>query len=299
MNSSARTSLVTIVVAVAVGALVAAAGSVGGSVVAGVPVFALAVAGAFAIQIIAFVPAVIGRTERFFDLTGSLTFIIVSVGVLVASGAPDARGWILAAMVMLWAARLGVFLFLRAHRAGGDSRFDRIRSAPLPFLRVWVMQGLWVSITASAAWIAMGARAENREPIGWLSIVGIAFWAIGMVVEIVADVQKSAFRADPRNAGRFIDTGLWSRSRHPNYVGEILLWIGVTLVAIPVLSGWQWVGILSPVFVTLLLTRVSGIPLLEAKAEKTWGGQGDYEAYKLRTPVLIPRFGRNRSRAEA
>ena len=121
-------------------------------------------------------------------------------------------------------------------------------------------------------------------------MVGFVLWAAGFAVEVVADQQKSRFRADPANRGRFISTGLWSRSRHPNYFGEILLWIGVSVIALPVLQGWQWVGLVSPVFVAALITRVSGVPLLEAKAEATWGGQPDYEAYKQTTPVLVPRL---------
>ena len=105
----------------------------------------------------------------------------------------------------------------------------------------------------------------------------------------MADLQKSRFRADPANRGRFISTGVWAWSRHPNYFGEIVIWVGVFVIAAPVLRGWQWVGILSPVFVTLLLTRVSGIPLLEKRADRQWGGRPEYEAYKARTSVLVPR----------
>ncbi|MCT9821446.1 DUF1295 domain-containing protein [Microbacterium sp. W1N] len=290
MSSQNRASLLTVVVALVIGALIALAGSQHGATVAGLPVFALAVAIAFLVQIVVYIPSAIARTERFFDLTGSLTFIAVSVLVLVAVPAPDLRSWVLAAMVILWAVRLGSFLFLRIRRSGADDRFDELKARPLPFLRVWVLQGLWVSVTASAAWIAMSVAPEQRAPLGWLSIVGVVVWVVGITIEVVADAQKSAFRADAAGRGRFIRTGLWSRSRHPNYFGEILLWIGVMLVAAPVLTGWQWVALLSPVFVILLLTRVSGIPLLEAKADRTWGGDADYEAYKAATPVLIPRL---------
>jgi steroid 5-alpha reductase family enzyme len=105
----------------------------------------------------------------------------------------------------------------------------------------------------------------------------------------VSDAQKNRFRADPANRGKFIQTGLWAWSRHPNYFGEIVLWIGVAIIALPVLRGWQYLTLISPVFVTLLLTRVSGVPMLERRADEKWGGQEDYEAYKARTPVLIPR----------
>ncbi len=290
MSRTNRSALITVIIVFIIGALVALAGSQGGAAVGGVPLFALAVAAAFIIQIIVYIPSMIAKSEKVFDLTGATTFTLISIGVLVLSPSPDARSWVLAAMVILWAVRLGPFLFLRIRRSGADDRFDEIKTNPLVFFRVWILQGLWVSLTASAAWIAMSSEATSRQPIGWLAIVGIVLWIIGITLEVTADLQKSAFKADATNEGKFIHTGLWSRSRHPNYFGEILLWIGVLLVAAPVLSGWQWVALLSPVFVILLLTRVSGVPMLEAKADKRWGGQADYEAYKKHTPVLIPRL---------
>ncbi|MFJ4999098.1 DUF1295 domain-containing protein [Microbacterium sp. NPDC088619] len=289
---SSRASLIAIIVALVIGALVALAGSQGGATLGSIPLFALAVAAAYAIQILAFIPAIILRTERFFDLTGSLTFLAISLALVLLTPLPDARSWILAAMVILWAARLGSFLAMRVHRAGSDGRFDEIKGSPVRFLQVWVIQGAWVSITAAAAWIAISTDAASRAPIGWLTVVGIVVWLLGMTIEIVADAQKSAFRADPANKDEFIRTGLWSRSRHPNYFGEIVIWVGVFLTAAPVLAGWQWVAILSPLFVILLLTRVSGIPLLEARAEKKWGDRADYIEYRENTPALIPRLTR-------
>ncbi|PTT22792.1 hypothetical protein DBR36_01285 [Microbacterium sp. HMWF026] len=287
-----RAAVVVVIVAVLIGAGLAAAGGFRGAQVGGIPLFVLAVAAAFVIQFAAYIPAVLLRTERFFDLTGSLTFIAVSLAVVLLVPAQDARGWILAAMVIVWAARLGSFLFARVHRSGSDGRFDEIKTKPLRFLQVWAIQGVWVSLTASAAWIAMSADADARTPLDAFAVVGIVIWLLGMVIEVVADLQKQAFRADPANKGEFIRTGLWSRSRHPNYFGEILIWVGVFVVAVPVLQGWQWVAVLSPVFVILLLTRVSGIPLLEKRADEKWGDRADYVAYRERTPVLVPALTR-------
>ena len=286
MSPQNRSALLTVVVGLVIGALVALAGSQGGATVGGVPVFAIAVAAAFAVQVLVYIPSAIARTERFFDATGSATFILVTVGVVLLSPSPDARSLALAAMVIVWAVRLGSFLFIRIHRSGSDDRFDAIKVNPLSFLRVWIMQGLWVSITAAAAWIAIASGDQRGFDV--FAVVGIVVWVVGMLIEVVADAQKTAFKADAANKGRFIRTGLWSRSRHPNYFGEILAWIGVALVAAPVFEGWQWIGLLSPVFVILLLTRVSGVPLLERKADERWGGDADYEAYKTATPVLVP-----------
>jgi steroid 5-alpha reductase family enzyme len=273
---------------VLIGLAVAWAGSQGGSLVWGVPLFALVVGLAFVIQWIVFIPSFVRQTEKFFDLTGSITYISVTTLALLLSSAIDARAILLWALVVIWAVRLGTFLFRRIQKAGKDDRFDELKPSFVRFLNVWTIQGLWVTFTAAAAWVAI--TTTHRQELDAFAVIGLLVWMFGFAFEVIADAQKSRFNADPANKGKFIQIGLWSRSRHPNYFGEIVLWIGVAIIALPVLQGWQWVALISPVFVTLLLTRVSGIPLLEAKADKKWGGQPEYEAYKKRTPVLIPRL---------
>ena len=287
MDESTRRSVVGIGGAVVVGALVALAGSDGGSMVGGVPVFALCAVLAFVINWLVFIPSNAAKTEKFYDLTGSFTYLTVIIVAVILSDALDVRASIVAVMVVVWALRLGSFLFLRIRRAGSDSRFDEIKVSPLRFFSAWTIQGLWVLLTSAAALATI--TTTEREALGWLAYAGIAVWVIGFSIEVVADAQKSVFKRESRNEGRFISTGLWAWSRHPNYFGEITLWIGVALIAVPVLSGWQWVTLISPVFVTLLLTRVSGIPMLEAKADERWGDQPEYRQYKATTPVLFPR----------
>jgi steroid 5-alpha reductase family enzyme len=271
---------------VVIAALFAVAGSQGGSTVGGLPVFALCVILAFVIQWVVFVPSYLLQTERLFDLTGGLTYITVAVVAVLLSESPDTRAWLLAAMVAVWAVRLSSYLFLRIRKAGADKRFDDIKPSFPRFLNTWTLQGLWVTITASAALAAI--TSTTRVELGTVTAIGLVVWVVGIGLEIVADAQKSRFRADPANKGRFIHTGLWSWSRHPNYFGEILLWVGVAVVALPALRGWQWVALLSPVFVALLLLRVSGVPMLEKAADERWGGQPDYEAYKSGTSLLVP-----------
>jgi steroid 5-alpha reductase family enzyme len=288
MNKTDRNSLIVFPVLVLVGFLFALAGSQGGSTVMGIPVFGMMVGLAFLIQWLVFIPAYVRQTEKFFDLTGSLTYISVITLALILSKAIDGRSILLFMLVIIWAIRLGVFLSRRVKKAGKDDRFDEIKPSFFRFLNVWNIQALWVSFTVSAALIAI--TSIHHKALDGFAIVGFLVWVIGFGIEVVADAQKSRFNANPENKGKFIQTGLWSRSRHPNYFGEILLWVGIAIITLPVLQGWQWIALISPVFVTLLLTRVSGIPLLENKSDKKWGGQEDYEAYKKKTPVLIPRL---------
>ncbi len=283
-----RNALIAFPVLVIVGALVALAGSQGGASAFGLPLFALLVALAFVIQWLAFIPAFLRQSERFFDLTGSLTYIsVVTLGVLLGA-APDARTILLWAMVVVWAVRLGTFLFRRIRKAGKDNRFDDIKPSFIRFLNTWTIQALWVTLTVGAALAAI--TSANRKELDVVALAGLVIWLLGFGIEVVADAQKSRFSAQPENQGRFIRTGLWARSRHPNYFGEIILWVGVAVIALPVLRGWQWVTLISPAIVALLLVRVSGIPLLEKRADEKWGGQPDYETYKRTTPVLIPRL---------
>ena len=270
---------------------IALAGGQGGAnvVIAGVtvPALMICVALSFAINWIVFLPSWLAQTEHFFDLTGSLCFISLSLLALTLSEAPDLRATLLTALVCLWAMRLGSFLFWRVRKDGSDGRFDAIKPVFSRFLVTWTIQAVWVFVTSAAALTAItSTQRVEMDTIAW---VGVALWLIGFVMEVTADLQKRRFRSNPANHGRFITSGLWAWSRHPNYFGEIVLWLGIALVAAPVLQGWQLFSLISPVFVILLLTRVSGIPLLEARAQKRWGDDPEWHAYRQRTSRLIPR----------
>jgi len=289
MTQEEKKYLLASVLEVLIAIGVAFAGSQHSVKVGGLPLFGILVAWAFLVNWIAFIPAYLNQTEKFFDLTGSITYITTMLlAFFLNPEARDARSFLMMGVVMIWALRLGTFLFKRIQRDGKDGRFDDIKPSFVRFLHVWTLQGLWVTFTVVAAAITM--TSVTHAPLGVWGLVGGLIWLFGFVIEVVADSQKSAFRKDPANKGKFINTGLWARSRHPNYFGEITLWVGVMLIAVPVLQGWQWIALISPIFVTLLLTRVSGVPMLEARADEKWGGQEDYEAYKKNTPVLIPKL---------
>ena len=287
MTDQKRRSIIGIAVSLVIGALVVLAGSDGSTTVGSIAVFAVCGLLAYVINWVVFVPSNRAKTEHYFDLTGSITYLTVTAVAVLLSDALDTRAIIVAVMVGVWALRLGSFLFRRVRRDGRDGRFDAIKTDPLRFFMTWTLQGLWVLLTLACA-LAIITGSERRS-IGWVAIVGIVVWVAGFAIEVVADRQKSAFKQDPANEGRFITSGLWAWSRHPNYFGEITLWTGIAIMALPVLSGWRWVTLISPIFVILLLTRVSGIPMLETRAEKRWGDDDEFQRYTRNTPVLIPR----------
>ena len=283
MKSVVVQSFIGTVVAVVVAAFIAFAGSQGGVVWAGVPVFALCAGLALTIQWLVFIPSLLARTEHYYDLTGSLTYISVTLFALMIAGQFDPRSLLVAALCLIWAGRLGSFLFLRVKQAGFDRRFAKMLDIPMQFFMTWTLQGLWVVVTLAAGLAVLTSPAVPLD--GW-AIAGATVWLVGFTIEVIADMQKSRFREE--NKDGFITSGLWSWSRHPNYFGEIVLWIGIALIAVPVLSGWQWATMISPIFVIVLLTQISGVRMLESSAKKRWGDDPEFQAYKSNTSVLIP-----------
>ncbi|HEY60156.1 MAG TPA: DUF1295 domain-containing protein [Anaerolineae bacterium] len=286
MKKENLNSYLTVLVAVGVGILVALAGSQESVMVGNIPLFAFVVGLIYLIQWIVFIPSYLKRTEKFYDLTGSITYISVVILSTILSRKMDARTLLILVLVVIWAARLGTFLFKRVKVAGEDRRFREIKKSFARFLSAWTLQALWVTFTLAAALAAI--TSLRSIPLDAFAAIGSLLWIVGFAIEVLADYQKSKFKSDLANKSKFIRSGIWAWSRHPNYFGEIMLWLGVAIITLPVLRGWQWVTLISPLFVTLLLTRISGVPMLERRADEKWGGQADYEEYKMNTPVLIP-----------
>ena len=274
--------------------LVAIAASVDGVFLSGIPIILLCAVVSFVTHWMIAAPSLITSSEKYFDFTGmvaTLLVVLTAMFVLLSSGAQvSIRSVFVASFVSVWTLRLGIFLYKRIVKAGEDSRFRDIKKSIPKFLMTWTLSALWVFLTTVNAITLIALNP--LEPIGIFFIMGALLWLLGFGFEVIADRQKKHFSEQPKNEGRFITQGLWSVSRHPNYFGEIILWAGIAIISLPFLSGWQFMTLVSPVFVFLLLTRISGLPFLEDKAEKKWGEDKDYIEYKKRTPILVPFFGK-------
>ena len=280
-------SLTGIIASVAIGAAILVAGSTESLSVYNLPLFALCGAIGFILHWAIFIPSYLFKTEHYFDLTGPISFITTVIVALILSPQLDLRDIVIGAMVVIWALRLGSFLFWRVKKQGKDNRFNVMKTQFLWFLMTWTLGGLWVLVTFAAGLAAITSATD--KPLGLVGFIGMGLWLFGMFVEVLADHQKTQFRANVDNADKFVNTGLWAWSRHPNYFGEIVLWLGVSLVALPVLSGWQLATMISPIFVYVLLTKVSGITLLERRGMSKWGSDPAYKGYLESTPILMLR----------
>ena len=246
------------------------------------------------IQWVVWIPASIGQTERFYDLTGGLTYLTV-VGFSLWAGSqsepPSLRELIVSLLVVIWSLRLSSFLYLRIHRTGKDGRFDKLKTSPIRFLVPWTLQGLWVFLTMIVV-IVINSQADSAPALGIWDGIGLSIWILGFGIEVIADNQKTIFNTEPDNQGKWIDSGLWSYSRHPNYLGEILLWTGIAFFGISCFTGLERVAWISPIFIYLLLTKISGTPILDKRALEKWGDDPEYQKYRVNTPALIPRLNK-------
>lgn len=247
----------------------------------------------FGIQLVGWAISSAMKTEKYYDLCGSGAFAAVAVSTFACTNG-EPRAALATTALLAWAMRLGAFLVTRVHKDGGDKRFDGIKEDPATFGIYWFIQGIWVLVTAMPV-ILINANAATQGPLRALDWIGFAIFAVGLTMETVADQQKRAFKADERNKGRYIDSGLWSVSRHPNYFGEITLWTGLSMVGLSGVAKYgagEIIGcVLSPLLVTFLITQLSGIPLLEKSADERWGNEEAYQKYKRETPTLVPYIG--------
>tara|TARA_B100000945_G_C20339696_1_gene576715 strand:+ start:333 stop:1199 length:867 start_codon:yes stop_codon:yes gene_type:complete len=258
----------------------------------GIPLIYYCISISFLIHWIIFIPSFLNKTEKFYDFTGMVAYLSVIGFALYQKnkilGSIDFDSALLGILISVWTLRLGVFLFYRVFKVGEDDRFKEVKQVPSKFLVWFTVSGLWVSLTSIAALKVLTSQVEHNNY--YFVYLGLALWIFGFLFEVIADYQKTKFKNNPENKDQFISSGLWSLSRHPNYFGEIILWIGVFIITLPSLSGIDYLTILSPLFVYTLLNKISGINLLEIKAQKRWGDLESYKAYRSKTPQLIPKF---------
>ena len=237
------------------------------------------------IQIIFFIPSFILKTEKLYDLIGSTTYIIITSIAYLSVENKTTTDTILFLFVIIWGIRLGTYLFKRIQRDREDVRFEKAKRNFFWFLQYWMGQALWVSITSCAAVIAILKPENNFLTI--YGYIGIMIWILGFTLEVFADQQKNSFKKNQNTNKKFISTGLWSISRHPNYFGEITLWFGIYIISLSSFSGLDYLTIISPIFVYILLTRMSGINMLEKIADERYGHLDEYIEYKKNTPTLF------------
>mgnify|MGYP000034629668 FL=1 len=246
---------------------------------------------AYVIHWIAYIPAYLFQTEKFYDLTGSVTYLSVVWFVFLSTYQSISLNFgnlILVLLISIWTIRLGLFLFMRIHKAGEDKRFRTIKTSASQFFMTFTISGLWVTLCSMCALVAISS--PEGLVMNALTYVGIILFIIGFGIEIVADNQKTAFRSIEANKDSFITSGLWSKSRHPNYFGEVLLWFAIAVISFSSLEGLQLITLISPVFTYILLVYVSGVRMLEDMNDKKWADNEQYKSYKKNTPMLFPKL---------
>ena len=282
---SKKITIPAIIASLIIGFLMALAGSQGSVEFNGWPLFAVCASVSYLLHWLIFIPSYSFQTEHYFDLTGSISYLMaVSIGFIL-NPSSDPRDLIIGSLIVIWAIRLGTFLFMRVKIDGKDKRFTVMKTEFVWYFMTWTIGGFWVFITMAAGLAAI--TSNETIALGWLALIGVCLWLLGFTIEVIADKQKRDFKKNPTKENEFITTGLWAWSRHPNYFGEIVLWIGIALIALPALSGWQLATLISPIFVYILLTKISGVPLLENRALKKWGSDLDYTSYLERTPKIM------------
>ena len=242
----------------------------------------------FSIQWISFIPAYIFQTEKFYDLTGSITYLTTVFTALYITDSGNISDYVIVSCVAIWAIRLGSFLFMRIHKAGEDRRFRDIKPNFTRFFMTWTLQGMWVSMCLLCVLTALSSYSGII--VNNIFYIGLMIFISGFIIEVLADHQKTVFRKNIDNKDKFISSGLWAYSRHPNYFGEILLWLGIAVMSFSSLEGFQYFTLISPIFVYILLVYISGIRMLENQANKKWGHLDSYKEYLKNTPRLFFRI---------
>lgn len=234
-----------------------------------------------------FVAAVIRRRNDFADIAWALGFVLLgAVEFIDRLPVVTPRSMTVLGLVLIWGLRLSGYIAFRSYGRPEDPRYQQMRSSwgdrwlLNTYFKVFLLQGVLLFIIAQPMLAALRLPAT---PLGLLDQIAESVAVFGFLIEAIADYQKNKFKSKPENRGRICDVGLWSKARHPNYFGEMIFWIGISLFSLHDVHSYWWVWI-SPIVLIFLLLKVSGVPLIE----KRYAGRDDYENYRSRTNLLLP-----------
>jgi steroid 5-alpha reductase family enzyme len=237
----------------------------------------LALAGALAFGLLGWVVSLAKKDVSIVDGMWSLMFVVSALVYIGQAGAAGPRAWLVLVLLVIWAVRLSGYITWRNWGEQEDYRYQQIRKNNSPnfaFKSLYIVFGL----QALLAWfvsLPVLAASSDSAPLAWLDVLGVALWLVGFVFESVGDFQLARFRANPSNQGKVMQSGLWRYTRHPNYFGDFCVWWGFYLIA---LSAGAWWTLLSPLLMSFLLLKVSGVAMLEKTITSRRPGYAEYIA---------------------
>lgn len=237
-------------------------------------------------QLIFFLITYVLKFDKVTDFAGATNFMLIVILTLTVSGSYTTRQIVLTTLILVWAIRLGSFLLYRIFLWGEDRRFDGQRNDVIRLAVFWSLQATWCwSVCLPSTIInskSVTKGLTSLDYIGWI------LFSCGLILESVADIQKLAYKQTENSRDRWTDVGVWKWSRHPNFFGEMVVWWGIYVSALNDLKGVEHMAIIGPIFITLLLLFVSGMPILEKSADERYGHRDEYKEYKKKTSALIP-----------
>lgn len=228
------------------------------------------------------------QTDQYTDITYAFSFLVVAGYFFFSGGDYSTSKCFLFIMVAIWALRLGIYLKSRVVNMGEDERFTNIRPHFGRFFGFFTIQGIGIFLISLPLILAFQKELYTNNQYNWIKFIGTIVIIAGFIIESMADYQKSVFRSKAINNGQFIHRGLYAYIRHPNYLGEIMFWTGIFIFVSPFLVGLEFLSIISPIFISILLIYISGIRLLEKSSINNYGHLDSYNDYFKRTWRLVP-----------
>ncbi len=245
----------------------------------------------FAMMIIGWLISLRYRNVSIVDSLWGIGFVLIAWITFFLSDGFIGRRTLIAVLVTVWGMRLSIYLGRRNWGAGEDPRYGQWRKKSgerfwiLSLFKVFLLQAMFMWVISIV--LQFGQFAPIPDRFSGLDILGVFVWVIGFFFEAAGDWQLAKFKANPANKGKVMDRGLWAYTRHPNYFGEFLIWWGFFLITLSTPNSW-WT-VISPLVITAVLLKMTGIPLTEATIVKTRPG---YEDYIKRTSAFVPWFPR-------